>query len=208
METPATDVSPWGLIADWPSRRWIESIPGRHHDLPKGVRLGHASESAMVLICTLPRDRFDAEIGPTGADPVREIAFETTYAQINLALHQIRAPGARPDGLIESLVRYASQQANRYREWPEAHWGTECARTAALASWQSGFSLDYPGDYVIVHACGIGIDRIQLQRVDDLSEYELGRDPLEIGAMHWELWPSRPELGYDDLAKTLVTAGP
>jgi hypothetical protein len=22
--------------------------------------------------------------------------------------------------------------------------------------------------------------------------------------MHWELWPDRPELGYDDLARTLV----
>ncbi len=205
MEISAIDFAPWGLAADWPSRRWIEPIPGRHYDFPKGVRLGHASESAMVLTCTLPRDRFDAEIGSTGSDPVREIAFETTYAQINLALHQIRAPGARPDGLIESLVRYASQQANRYRDWPDTRWGAECAHTAGLASWHSGFSLDYPGVYVIVHACGIGMDRIRLQRVDDLSEYEHGSDPLEIGAMHWELWPSRPELGYDDLARTLVT---
>src|SRR5271165_4351953 len=205
METSALDFAPWGVTADWPSRRWIEPIPGRRHGLPKGVRLGHASESAMVLACTLPRDRFDAEIGSTGFDPVREVAFETTYAQINLALHQIRAPGARPDGLIESLVRYASQQANRYRDWPETRWGAEEARTAALASWQSGFSLDYPGVYLVVHACGVSIDQIRLERVDDLCEYEHGRDPVEIGAMHWELWPSRPDLNYDDLARTLVT---
>ena len=204
METSAIDFVPWGLEADWPSRRWIEPISGGRDGLAKGVRLGHASETAMVLTCTLPRDRFDSEISSTGSDPVREIAFETTYAQINLALHQIRAPGARPDGLIESLVRYASQQANRYRDWPETRWGAESVRTAGLASWQSGFSLAYPGAYVIVHACGISLDRIRLRRVDDLAEYEHGRDPLEIGAMHWELWPSRPELGYDDLARTLV----
>ncbi len=135
---------------------------------------------------------------------IREIAFETTYAQINLALHQIRTPGARPDGLIGSLVRYANQQADRYRDWPGTYWGAEAAHTTRLASWQSGFSLAYPGVYVIVHACGIGMDRLRLQPVGDLSGYELTRDPLEIGAMHWELWPSRPELGYDDLARTLV----
>ncbi|MGO8957590.1 MAG: hypothetical protein ACLQFR_09510 [Streptosporangiaceae bacterium] len=205
METTAIDFAPWGLAADWPSRRWIEPIPGRRGGLPRGLRLGHASDSAMVLTCTLPSDRFDAEVGSAGADPVREIAFETTYAQVNLALHQIPAPGSRPDGLIESLVRYASQQASRYRDWPETRWGADTARTSGLASWQSGFSLAYPGVYVIVHACGIAIDQIRLQPVDDLSEYELGKDPLEIGAMHWELWPSRPELGYDDLARTLVT---
>lgn len=205
METSAIDFVPWGLDADWPSRRWIEPIPGRRGGPAKGVRLGHASDSAMVLTCTLPRDRFDADISSTGSDPVHEIAFETTYAQINLALHQIRAPGARPDGLIQSLVRYAGQQATRYRDWPETTWGVESACTARLASWQSGFSLDYPSAYVIVHACGVSIDQILLRGIDDVAEYEHGRDPLEIGAMHWELWPSRPELGYDDLAKTLVT---
>ena len=205
METSVIDFVPWGLDADWPSRRWIEPIPGRSADRSKGVRLGHASNSAMVLTCTLPRDRYDAEVGSTGTDPVHEIAFDTTYAQINLALHQIRAPGARPDGLIESLVRYASQQANRYRDWPQTQWGVEAACTAGLASWQSGFSLAYPGVYVIVHACGIAIEEIRLRQIEDLSDYDHGRDPLEIGAMHWELWPNRPELGYDDLARTLVT---
>ncbi len=205
METSVIDFVPWGLDAAWPSRRWIEPIPGPSADRFKGVRLGHASNRAMVLTCTLPRDRYDAEVSSTGADPVREIAFDTTYAQINLALHQIRAPGARPDGLIESLVRYASQQANRYRDWPQTQWGVEPACTAGLASWQSGFSLAYSGVYVIVHACGIAIDEIRLQPIADLSDYDHGRDPLEIGAMHWELWPNRPELGYDDLARTLVT---
>jgi hypothetical protein len=205
MESSVIDFVPWGLDADWPSRRWIEPIPGRIADQSKGVRLGHASNSAMVLTSSLPRDRYDAELSSTGADPVREIAFDTTFAQINLALHQISAPGARPVGLIESLVRHASQQANRYRDWPQTQWGLESARTAGFASWQSGFSLAYPGVYVIVHACGIAIDEIRLQRVADLSEYDHGRDPLEMGAMHWELWPNRPDLGYDDLGRTLVT---
>ncbi len=142
---------------------------------------------------------------PSGADPIRELAFETTYTQINLALHQIRTPGARPDGLIGSLVRYASQQADRYRDWPATQWGDQSAQTTRLASWQSGFSLAYPEVYVIVHACGIGIDEIQLSSVsDEMPGYDVGEDPLAIGAMHWELWPSRPELGYDDLARTLV----
>jgi hypothetical protein len=205
METTAIDFVPWGLDAAWPSRRWLEPIYGRRDELVRGVRLGHASDSAMVLTCTYPRARFDDEADTTGSDPIREIAFETTYTQINLALHQIRTPGARPDGLIGSLVRYASQQADRYRDWPSAHWGVERASTTRLASWQSGFSLGYPEVYVIVHACGIGIDSLRLTPVrEDMPGYDRSQDPLQIGAMHWELWPSRPELSYDDLTRTLV----
>jgi hypothetical protein len=205
MESCAIDFAPWGLDADWPARRWLEPINGRQDEPARGVRLGHASSSAMVLVCTYPRSRFDNEVACSNSDPIREIAFETTYAQINLALHQIRSPGARPDGLIGSLVRYAGPQADRYREWPSTLWAVEPAVTTRLASWESGFSLAYPEAYVVVHACGIGIDRIRLARLDNLSAYDLSQDPLEIGAMHWELWPSRPELGYDDLARTLVT---
>jgi hypothetical protein len=205
MESCAIDFIPWGLDADWPARRWLEPISGREDEPVKAARLGHASSAAMVLVCTYPRARFDNEVAVSGLDPIREIAFETTYAQINLALHQIRTPGARPDGLIGSLVRYAGQQADRYRDWPTALWGVEPAVTTRLASWQSGFSLAYPDAYVIVHACGVGIDRIRLLQTNDLSAYDLSQDPLEIGAMHWELWPSRPELNYDDLARTLVT---
>jgi hypothetical protein len=193
-----------GLDADWPSRRWLELIHGRRGDAIQGVRLGHASTSAMVLACTYPRSRLGEELAATGMDPIREVAYETTYAQINLALHQIKTPGARPDGLISALVRYASQHADRYQEWPTAHWGDEVASTTRLASWQSGFSLAYPDVYVIVHACGIGIDPLRLAQVNDLSGYHQSADPLEAGAMHWELWANRPELAYDDLTRTLV----
>lgn len=204
METSAFGFVPLGLDADWPARRWLEAIHGRRHEPAHGARLGHASDSAMVLTCTFPRARFK-EIYASGSDPVRELAFETTYAQINLALHQIKGTGERPDGLIGSLVRYANQQANRYRDWPTALWETEAAAsTTALASWQSGFSVDYPDVYVIVHACGIGLDQISLAPVEDLSRYYDGGGPEEIGAMHWELWRGRPDLGYDDLVRTLV----
>jgi hypothetical protein len=205
MEMTAIDFVTWGLDAEWPTRRWLEPIYGRRDELARGVRLGHASDSAMVLTCTFPRARFDEDVDGAAADPVREIAFETTYTQINLALHQIRSPGERPDGLIGSLVRHASQQANRYREWPNAHWGPELASTTNLANWQSGFSLTFPDVYVIVHACGVSIDRLRLTPIETgMPQYERTEDPLEIGAMHWELWPSRPDVKYDDLAKTLV----
>jgi hypothetical protein len=206
MELSAIDFAPWGLDADWPSRRWIEPVYGRRDGLVRGVRLGHASDTAMVLSCTYPRTRFDDEVDPANSDPVREIAFETTYTQINLALHQIRTPATRPDGLIGSLVRYASQQADRHGDWPSTSWGVEAASTTRLASWQSGFSLGYPDVYVIVHACGIDINGLRLKSVGpDMPGYGVSEDPLDIGAMHWELWPSHPELGYDDLARTLVT---
>jgi hypothetical protein len=204
MDTAAIDFIPWGLDADWPVRRWLEPVPGRRDEPSRGLRLGHASPAAMVLTCTFPRARLDAEVRAVDADPVREIAFETTYTQVNLALHQIRTDGARPEGLISSLVRYASQQADRYPDWPTTQWGEQAALTTRLASWQSGFSMADPETYLIVHACGIGIDELTLTRVDDLSGYD-STDPLDIGAMHWELWPSRPELAYDDLARTLVS---
>jgi len=203
MEIAAIDFSPFGLDADWPSRRWLELIHGRGEDV-RGVRLGHASTSAMVLVCTYPRSSFGEPGAEAMLDPIREVAFETTYAQVNLALHQIRTPGARPDGLISSLVRYACEQADRYREWPDSRWGAEVAATTRLASWQSGFSLAYHDVYVIVHACGIQFEQLRLAAVSDLSAYHHGVDPLEIGAMHWELWPERPELAYDDLLRTLV----
>jgi hypothetical protein len=205
MDTPAIDFSPWGLDASWPSRWWVEPIPGRRSDLPRGVRLGHSSASAMVLTCTFPRARFDEEVASSGADPVREIAYETTFALINLALHQIRVPGARPDGLVGSLVQFASQQANRHHEWATTRWGSEAASITGMAGWQSGFSLAYPDAYVIVHACGVGIDKLQLIPVQDMSGYEISTDPLELGAMTWELWRSELAVGYKDLARVLVT---
>jgi hypothetical protein len=205
MEMSAIDFVPWGLDADWPSRRWIEAVSGRD-GMIRGIRLGHASGSAMVLSCTYPRARFDDEVDPACSDPVREIAFETTYTQVNLALHQIRTPGTRPDGLIGSLLRYASQQADRYRDWATVSWGAETASTTSLASWQSGFSLDYPDVYVIVHACGVDIEELRLTSAGpQMAAYGLDLDPLDVDAMHWELWPSGPEMNYDDLAGSLAS---
>jgi hypothetical protein len=204
MDTLAIDFVPWGLEGTWPSRFWLEPIYGRRDEAPRGLRLGHASDTAMVLVCTFPRDRFDAEIANAGADVYRELAYETTFSLINLALHQIRVPGARPEGLVGSLVQFASQQADRHREWATTHWGLEAASITGLAGWQSGFSLAYPESYLIVHACGIGSDRIRLQPVHDLGPYEESSDPLQLGAMHWELWRSEPAMRYEDLARVLV----
>lgn len=201
MEAKAFDFMAWGLDADWPALRWIEPIYGRRGQPVRGVRLGHADDSAMVLTCTYPRTRFDFEAKGCGADPVREIAFETTYAQVNLALHQIREPAERPDGLVGSLVNHASQEADRYRDWTAARWGEQDARTTRLASWVSGFTATDPAAYVIVHACGVPIDDVRLTTIRDLSGYEPSRN---TAPMHWELWPSHPELGYDDLAGMLT----
>jgi hypothetical protein len=205
MSAPAIDFVPCGLEATWPSRCWMELIAGRRGNPARGIRLGHASDVAMVLACTYPRERFDAEVAASGADPIRELAYETTFTLINLALHQIRVPGARPDGLVGSLVQFANQQADRHRDWPTTHWGPEVASITGLAGWQSGFSLGYEGVYVIVHACGIGVDQLQLLPVPDASGYGLITDPPETGAMHWELWRSPTALGYDDLARVLVS---
>lgn len=203
MET-AIDFTPWGLAAEWPSLRWLELIHGRRGEQLRGLRLGHADAAAMVLTCTFPRARIDAQAQAAGTDPVREIAFEATYAQVNLALHQIRTPGARPDGLVGSLLRYASGQADRYGDWETAQWGDITASVTRLASWQSAFSLGYPDVYLVVHACGTGIGELELAAVDPGS-YDLGADPAAAGAMHWELWPAHPRLEYDDLAGVLVS---
>ena len=134
METAAIDFVPWGLEATWPSRRWLEPVDGRRDGPPRGVRLGHASDSALLLVCTYPRARFDAEMPGTGADLVRELAFEATFALINFALHQIKVPGGRPAGLVGSLVSYASQQADRYLDWDTTYWGMDPAGQAGAAA--------------------------------------------------------------------------
>ncbi len=205
MDTHAIDFIPWGLEGTWPTQYWLEPIFGRRDEPPRGLRLGHTSDTAMVLVCTYPRARFDAEIAGVGADPVRELAYETTFSLINLVLHQIRVPGERPDGLVGSLMQFASQQANRHPDWATGHWGEEAASIIGLAGWQSGFTLAYPESYVIVHACGIDNDSIQLRQVSDFSLYAPPGDPFDVGAMHWELWRSEPALGYEDLARVLVT---
>jgi hypothetical protein len=139
MGTAAIDFVPWGLEAAWPSRRWLEPVDGRRDGPPRGVRLGHASDSALVLVCTYPRARFDAEMPGTGADLARELAFEATFALINFALHQIRVPGRRPEGLVGSLVSYANQQADRYLDWGTTHWGIgPAARTGGPAARTGG----------------------------------------------------------------------
>ena len=204
METSAIDFTAWGLDADWPSLRWIEPIRGCGGQPFRGVRLGHASDSAMVLTCTYPRPAFDDEASAAGFDPVREIAFETTYTQVHLALHQIRTPTERPYGLVGTLHSHASQQADRHTGWPATRWGEQEASTIRLASWQSGFSLGYPAAYVIVHACGVAIADVRLKPVDGLSGYDLSNDAAEPGAMRWELWPARPDVGYDELATMLA----
>lgn len=206
METSVTDFAAWGIAADWPSLRWIEPIYGRGDQPARGMRLGHASDSAMVLTCTYPRDRVDDEARAWGFDPVREIAFETTFTQVNLALHQISKLAERPDGLVGSLVSHARQLADGYRDWPVTRWGEQEASTTSLASWQSGFSVGYPDAYVIVHACGVDIEQVELETLDDLSGYELSEDPADAGAMHWELWPARPDFSGDELAAMLANA--
>jgi hypothetical protein len=206
METSVTDFAAWGLAADWPSLRWTEPIYGRRDQPARGMRLGHANDSAMVLTCTYPRARVEVEARTWGFDPVREMAFETTYTQVNLALHQISKPAERPDGLVGSLVSHACQRADGYRDWPVTRWGGREASTTSLGSWQSGFSLAYPDAYVIVHACGVDIDQVDLETLDDLSGYDLSRDPAEAGAMHWELWPARPDFSAEELAAMLITA--
>jgi hypothetical protein len=245
METAVIDFVPWGLDATWPSQRWLELVDGRRDSPPRGARLGHASESAMVLVCTYPRSRFDAEMPGTGADLVRELAFESTFALINFALHQIKGAGQRPDGLVGSLVSYANQQADQYPDWGTAYWGIGQgghpgpaghvgqasqasqpgfgfspqpasglrgglrlemaeARTTALAGWQSGFSTGDPDSYIVVHACGVGLDHLQLTQVSDPASYGLTAGPPVLGEMHWELWPSQQDLRYDDLARLVA----
>jgi hypothetical protein len=203
MEISAIDFTAWGLDADWPALRWLEPIHGRRGQPVRGLRLGHADDSAMVLTCTYPRARFDSEAQACGFDPVREIAFETTYTQVNLALHQLREPAERPDGLVGSLVSHASQEADRHRDWPAAQWGEQEARTTRLANWQSGFTAADPAAYVIVHACGVAIEDVRLTTVRDLYGYECSNQ-APTGAMHWELWQSHPDLGYDDLVSLLA----
>lgn len=204
MDTPVIDFVPWGIDASWPSRCWVEPINGRRGQPSKGARLGHSNAKAMVLVCSYPRLRFDQEVARSGADPVRELAYETTFALVNLALHQIRVPGARPDGLVGSLVQFAGQQANRHRDWATTRWGEEIASITGMAGWQSGFSLGYPDVYVVVHACGVDIGELQLKPVPDITGYDLTSDPLEIGAMIWELWRTESSVQYKDLARVLV----
>lgn len=202
MGSPDIDFTAWGLDAEWPALRWIEPAGGSGR-AARGLRLGHADDTAMVLTCTYPRPRFDDQALACGLDPLAEIAFETTYVQASLALHQVTAPGPRPEGFVPALVSHARSVADRYADWAEVAWGKRAARATQLASWQSGFAAVDDSAYVIVHACGLAMDLVQI-RPAQLSGYDLSADPAGPGSMHWELWPARPDLSYDDLAGVIT----
>lgn len=198
----AIDFTTWGLDAEWPVLRWAEPVSGGSGRPARALRLGHADDTAMVLTCTYPRPAFDGEARACGLDPLAEIAFETTYTQANLALHQVTAPARRPGGLVEALVSHARAQAAGYQDWAAVQWGERAARMTQLASWQSGFAAVDASAYVVVHACGMAMDLVQL-RPAQLSGYAVSRDLAQAGSMRWELWPARPELAYDELVSAV-----
>ncbi len=185
------DFTLYGPSGDWRSR-WLSVVEGQRWDKPGwGVTLGHGNGSEqLVMTTTCLRGRFDAARHVTnGGDATREVAETVTVTQVNLSLTQLtRAAIESAPGIRRKLGRYAMRQARRYQTWPRAQWTVRQAgrpgdnATAAitsLAGWQSGFTTDCPGRYIIVHAFGFDAGHLELVPVSDTRAY--GFDPAAPG---------------------------
>jgi hypothetical protein len=176
------DFSLYGLAAPWPSE-WLEMIEAGGGRPPWGVTLGHRDSSRLIDVTTFGRRQFDDAMR-SADDPAKELAFHLTHGQVNRGLAMLARPAidSAPE-LIRRLTEYAERQAPDYRNWPPATWtlqrGTAAERvrayTSSFAGWQSGFTTDPAGHYLIVHALGADIADLTLAVVGDPGRY--GLDP-------------------------------
>jgi hypothetical protein len=143
------------------------------------VQLGHASESAVLYVCTYPRSRFDTVMTQTGDSPLREVACAVTHQMVNRVLTQAGVTGPQRDSLRRVAVHYAENRAAAYQSWQTAGWhvitaepagGEIPARITSLAGWQSGFAAT-ADSYIAAHGYGTTLDDISLRPVLDSAVY-------------------------------------
>ncbi len=203
------DFELYGLAETWPSE-WLEMIEAGGGRPPWGVTLGHGDGSRLIDVTTFGRQQFDDAMGIAG-DRARELAFHVAHGQVNRSLAMLTRPAidSAPE-LIRRLAEYAERQARDCGNWPRTAWtlqrGTAAERvrvyTSSFAGWQSGFTADPAGHYLIVHALGADIADLTLTVVGDPGRYGLDPDAPRLPRYASAHFPSGTEqaLHADHLA--------
>jgi hypothetical protein len=141
----------------------VDGRTGPEHR-PWGITLAHANRTQFVMVTAHPRDWFQESMVGPGGDVTEEVALSLTMVQVNLALSglQRQVKDSTP-GLIKALVRRGERTAHLHQHWTRAQWTVRgadlpgdqaTASLTSLAGWQSGFTLDHPDLYLIIHTYG------------------------------------------------------
>src|ERR1700733_4181367 len=166
----------------WPLR-FLSMVDGRAgpEHLPWAVTLAHTDGSQFVQVTSCPRDWFRPTMAGPDHDITEEVAFQVVHVQINLALYGLeRSVIDSAPGLVQALNGYMGPTARDCRTWARTRWtvrgaglpGDEAtASVTSLAGWRSGFTLDHPDLFLIVHAYGTGTGQPELVPVSDTAPY-------------------------------------
>ncbi|MEU6643233.1 hypothetical protein ABZ863_11850 [Saccharomonospora sp. NPDC046836] len=182
------DFTVYGLDQTFRGPRWVDFFEGVPDAAPWALWLGHRERDSTrgVRIGSMPRARYDQTMCSTGGDPLAEVAFSGAFGLVNLTLPDGSVP--RPEGLIQSLVEHAEQEAKRYPAWPWVRWdvdGTSVpARVLRFAGAWAGFTDGLADTYVVAIGIGVEPEGLRLVPISETAAY--GTDltaPLSLTAL-------------------------
>ncbi|OLT48024.1 hypothetical protein BJF85_13705 [Saccharomonospora sp. CUA-673] len=202
----SVDFPVYGLHRDIPGPRWVDFFEGGGEysgGEPWALWLGQriADSERGLRIGSMPRHRYEQSMCPGGGDPLAEVAFGGAFGLVNLTLPDRDV--VRPDGLIETLLAHAEQNARRYETWRRATWRVDGmsvrARVWEFAGGWTGFTGDLDDSYVSVIGIGVSPEGLSLARVDRPAAYGVDfSQPISISdlgrhrAMRPEAWLPPP----------------
>lgn len=218
------DFTVYGLHRDIPGPRWVDFFEGGDElsgGAPWALWLGQrlADTERGLRIGSMPRHRYEQAMCPGGGDPLAEVAFSGAFGLVNLTLPDGEV--ARPDGLIETLLAHAEQNARRYETWKRVMWRVDGmsvrARIWEFADGWTGFTGDLDDSYVSVIGIGVSPEGLSLARVEKPAAYGVDfSQPISIAdlgrhrATRPEAWlppPRRDAFHPEQLALLPESAG-
>lgn len=197
----------------------VDGQAGPEHR-PWAVTLAHTDGRQFVHVTSCPRDWFRTTMAGPDRDVAEEVAFSLTAVQVNLALAVTGRPAIdSAPGLVKALNGYLEPTARDWRTWPRTRWtihgaglpGDEAtASVTSLAGWRSGFTLDHPDLFLIVHAYGpgpgTGTGQPDLVPVSDTTPYGFDAAAPVLATPPTDGFPQRSGRLHPDLRKVLAAA--
>jgi hypothetical protein len=173
--SPPVNFPVYGLDADWPGSRWLDSFGEAIGDPVHWVSLCHQGldGASLVFVKTFSRPLTDARGDLSGQPPLRHVAFDAAASLINVTLPVQSAP--RPDGMLRSLVGHADEHSRQCARWPLVGWRLDGAAVAAhvwrFADGWAAVSDAAEGVYLAAIGVGARPEGLSLAELQDASAY-------------------------------------